>query len=253
MREMLVTTISSFILTPLLLLSVTLVGAQVMQSGNYRIQSDSVNFGGGFSSSTNYLLESTAGEVATGESSSPTYEMHARYQQMQEVYISLSGFSAVALSPSIPGISGGFSNGSTTVLVVTDSPSGYELLVSGSQSPAMQKGGDTIADYVPSTSDPDFSFTTDPTDAHLGYTPEGTDITLYFKDNGASCNQSGGDTALACWQGLSTTPRTVASRTSANHPNGSTTTLNFRVGVGGSVVQPPGTYTATTTITALPL
>jgi hypothetical protein len=253
MRETLVIAICALILTPVVIHSVAIVGAQVMQSGNYRIQSDSVNFGGGFSSSTNYALESTAGEVATGESDSTMYSLKAGYQQMQEVYISLSGFGAVALSPSIPGISGGFSNGSTTVTVVTDSPSGYELLVSSSQSPSMQNGGDTISDYVPSGAVPDYTFTTDPADAHFGYTPEGVDIVTHFRNSGATCGAGTSDDVLACWQGLSATPRQVASSQSANHPEGATTTLNFRVGVGGAVLQPPGTYTATTTITALSL
>ena len=188
-----------------------------------------------------------------GESSSATYSLKAGYQQMQEVYIALSGFSAVTLSPSIPGITGGLSNGSTTVTVTTDSVSGYELQVSASQSPALQKGGDSIADYTPAGAVPDFNFTTGATDSHLGYSPEGADITLRFRDATGVCGVGSGDTTLSCWEGLSTTARTVASRTSANHPNGSTTTLNFRVGVGGSVFQPSGIYTATTTITALPL
>ncbi len=254
MREMLVTAMSAAILTPVLLASLSLTFAQVMQSGNYRIQSDSVNFGGGFSSSTNYVLESTGGEVATGESSSASYQLKAGYQQMQEVYLSMSGFGAVSLSPSIPGISGGFSNGSTTVTIITDSPSGYELLISSPSSPAMVKGGDSIADYVPVGAVPDFTFVTDAADAHLGYTPEGVDIVGYFRDDGADCGGGGTDDAqLSCWEGLSTTDRQVARSQSANHPDGATTTLNFRVGIGGSVYQPSGTYIATTTITALPL
>jgi hypothetical protein len=254
MRNILVTTLCAFVLTPPALLSLSIAGAQVMQSSSYRIQSDSINFGGGLSTSTSYRLESTAGEIATGESSSATYQLKAGYQQMQEVYIAMAGFGAVSLSPSIPGISGGFSNGSTTVTVTTDSSSGYSLQVSASQSPAMQKGGDSIADYSPAGAVPDFTFTTDATDAHLGYSPEGVDIDTRFKDDGVgTCGAGGSDTALTCWDGLSTTPRTIAQRTNANHPNGSTTTLNFRVGVGGSVFQPSGTYLATTTITALPL
>jgi hypothetical protein len=253
MRATFVITTCSLILLPFVFMSMHIVGAQMMQSGNYRIQSDSVNFGGGLSSSTNYSLESTAGEIATGGSESTLYSLRAGYQQMQEVYISLGGFTAVALSPSIPGISGGTSNGSTTVSVVTDSVSGYELQVSSTQSPAMQKAGDTIADYAPTGADPDFTFTTNPADAHFGYSPSGVDVATRFKDNGAVCNTGSGDTVLACWDGLSTIAEIVARRTSANHPGGSTTTLYFRVGVGGSVVQPPGTYTATTTLTALPL
>jgi hypothetical protein len=253
MREILVTAMSAVLLTPLLLASLSLSFAQVMQSGNYRIQSDSINFGGGFSTSTNYTLESTGGEIATGESSSASYKLKAGYQQMQEVYLSMSGFGAVTLSPSIPGISGGFSNGSTTVTIVTDSPSGYELLISSPSSPAMVKGGDSIADYVPGGAVPDFTFTTDAADAHLGYTPEGVDIVTYFRDNGSVCGTGGADASLSCWEGLSTTNRQVAQSQNPNHPNGATTTLNFRVGIGGSVYQPSGTYVATTTITALPL
>jgi hypothetical protein len=253
MREIFVTTFCALVLTPFLIFSVSLTGAQVMQSGSYRIQSDSINFGGGFSTSTSYVLESTGGEIATGESSSVAYGMRAGYQQMQEVYISLSGFTAIDLSPSISGITGGTSNGSTTVTVVTDGPSGYELQIAASQSPAMQKGVDSISDYTPVGANPDLTFITDPTDSQFGYSPEGVDIVARYKDDGVSCGTGSGDTSLACWDGLSTTDRTVASRTSANHPNGSTTTLNFRVGVGGSVSQPPGMYIATTTITALPL
>ncbi len=253
MRELLVTAVRAFILTPIVLLSVSTGGAQVMQSGSYRIQSDSVNFGGGLATSTNYSLESTAGESGTGESSSASYGLKAGYQQMHESYISISGFTAVTMSPSIPGISGGFSNGSTTLTVVTDSASGYMLQVASSESPAMQKGVDTIADYAPQSSDPDYSFTTAAADAHFGYTPEGIDIVTRFKDNGVTCNAGAGDTALACWDGMSIAGETIARRTNANNPNGSTTTLNFRVGIGGSVLQPPGSYTATTTLTALTL
>lgn len=253
MRDMLVTTVSALLLTPAVLLSVSIVGAQVMQSGNYRIQSDSVNFGGGNSTSTSYTLESTGGEVATGESTSGSYTLGAGYQQMQGSYISMSGFNAVTMSPSIPGITGGFANGSTTVTVVTDSASGYILQIAATESPALSNGSDTIADYVPGGSDPDFTFITDGADAHFGYTPEGIDIVSRFKDNGASCNTGISDTALSCWDGLDTIAESIARRTNSNHPNGSTTTVHFRVGIGGAVLQSPGIYTATTTLTALTL
>ena len=64
MREILVTTVCALILTPFVIFSLSIGFAQVMQSTSYRIQSDSINFGGGFSSSTNYNLESTGGEIA---------------------------------------------------------------------------------------------------------------------------------------------------------------------------------------------
>lgn len=229
-----------------------LVLAQVMQSASYQIQSDSINVGGGLSSSTNYNIESTSGEIATGPSSSATYELRAGYQQMQEVYMSLTGASAVVMSPSIPGVTGGTANGSTTVTVTTDSPSGYQLTIESSNNPSMQKGSDTIADYSPA-GNPDFIFTTSASDSHFGFTPEGVDIVQRFKDDGGFCNTSTGDVTLACWDGLSTSAVVISSNTSANQPSGATTTINFRVGVGGSVIQAPGAYVATTTLTALPL
>jgi hypothetical protein len=226
-----------------------------MQSTNYRMLSDSVNIGGGFSSSTNYNLESTVGEVATGESESGTYRLKAGYQQMQEVYIALSGGADVVMSPSISGITGGTSNGSTSVNVLTDSPSGYQLDIKSLTDPAMQKGVDSIDDYVPAGGDPDYTFTVTATDSYFGYSPEGTDIVQRFlNDTVSSCNEpSGSSTAQVCWDGLATTDVTIASGLSANQPSGATTTVHFRVGIGGSVGQEAGTYTATTTITALPL
>jgi len=241
------------IATAVLIASLHIAGAQVMQSSNYNIESDSINFAGGLSTSSNYRLESTAGEVATGDSDSENYMLKAGYQQMQEVYIALTGASGVVMSPSIPGVTGGTANGSTTVRVTTDSLAGYELTIASEESPAMQKGSDSIADYTPASSDPDFNFTTGGADAHFGFTPEGADIVQRFKDNGSSCNTGSSNTAFACWDGLSTTPQTIARQTGSNHPTGVTTTVYFRVGVGGSVVQPAGVYNATTTLTALSL
>jgi hypothetical protein len=227
--------------------------AQVMQSTNYKIQSDSINVGGGFSSSSNYVSQSTFGEIATGYSSSTNYGLRAGYQQMQEVYIAISNAPNVVLSPSISGITGGTSNGSTTVTVTTDSSAGYSLTIFASTNPAMQKGSDVIADYIPAGAPPDFTFITGSTQALLGFTPEGINVVQRFKDNGSVCNAGSANVTLACWDRLSTTPQSIAEGSSSNHPQGAATTLRFRVGIGSAVVQPEGIYTATTTLTALAL
>ena len=252
-RELFSPFFQASIATFLVVASFHLAGALVLQSTNYHIQSDSINFGGGLSTSSNYTLESTAGELASGVSTSSNYALKAGYQQMQEVYIAISGATDVVLSPSIPGVSGGMANGETTVTVITDSPSGYALTIASENSPAMQKETDTIADYAPQGADPDFSFVLGAADAHFGYTPQGADVVQRFKDDGDSCNAGSLDTALSCWDGLSLVEKTIASNTDANHPGGASTTVYFRVGVGGSVIQAPGVYTATTTFTALPL
>jgi hypothetical protein len=245
--------IQASIATILVVASLHVAIAQVMQSSNYQIQSDSINFSGGLSTSSNYVLESTAGELASGPATSTNYSLKAGYQQMQEVYIAISNTDDVSLSPSIPGVSGGTANGSTTVTVTTDSPSGYALTIASDDAPAMQKGSDNIADYTPAGADPDFTFITGAADAHFGYTVQGVDVVQRFKDNGTTCNTGSLNTASACWDGLSVSEATIASDVTPNHPEGATTTIHFRVGVGGSVVQAAGIYVATTTLTALSL
>ncbi len=232
------------------------VSAVGMSSSNYKIESDSLNFGGGLSESASYRLESTGGEVATGDSNSTSYKLHAGYQQMHETYIAFDDVADdVAMSPSLGGITGGTSNGSTAVTVVTDSPSGYALYIKASSSPAMQGNttSDTIADYAPSGF-PDYDFTVPADEARFGFSPEGSDIVSDFLDELGSCGSvTGTDSADKCWDGLSTTNQTIASRSSSNHPSGTITTIKFRVTVGTSSFKLEDTYVATTTLTAVTL
>ncbi|MEZ4195147.1 MAG: hypothetical protein R3B53_01985 [Candidatus Paceibacterota bacterium] len=245
-------TTNALVITVLVLSVLTVSQAQVRTSPSYQLESDSINFAGGLSTSTNYSLESTAGEIATGESNSPSYSLRAGYQQMQEVFLSMTAPASVVMYDGIGGITGGESNGTTSVVILTDSPSGYQLTIEAESAPAMQKGIDTIADYVPA-GDPDFTFTTGVTDAHFGYSPSGPDITQAFRDFGGVCNTGSVDTYLSCWDGLSTSPRIIALGSGGNQPLGATTTIHFKVGLGGNIVVPAGDYVATTTLTALPL
>lgn len=256
MRDSLVlrSLVESVVTTLVVVASVVVVQAQVRASSNYQIQSESINFGGGLSTSSSYTLESTAGEVATGDSDSPTYSLRAGYQQMQEVFISLSAPDTVEMFGTLGGLTGGESNGSTTVTVVTDSPGGYQLLITAATAPAMQKGSDTIADYTPdSAPNPDFMFTTASDEAHFALAPFGVDMVPRFQNNGSLCAVGGTKTPLRCWVGASTSPQLLAQGAGANHPDGATTTLQFKVGIGSQMVVPAGTYIATTTLTALPL
>lgn len=237
-------------------LVVTLFGvseAQMMQSTNFRMQSDSVNVGGGLSTSANYKMEDTVGEIATGNSNSTNFVLRAGYQQMQSSFISLSAIPDVVMVPNLGGVIGGTSTGSTAFVVTTDNAAGYSVTIRASTSPALRSGSNTIADYVPAGGVPDFIFTTGATSSHFAYSPEGIDIALRFQDAGSVCGVSGSDTQGRCFDGLSLTPVEIARRTTANHPGGSTTTVQFRVGIGGNVSVPEGVYRATTTITAITL
>ena len=227
--------------------------AAVMQSTNYRLQSDSINIGGARGTSSSYALEGTVGEVGTGLSSSTSYNLSAGYQQTLVNYLAMTGPQNVVMSPTLGGVTGGTANGSTTVIVTTDDPAGYQLTITASTSPAMKSGANSIADYVPGGAAPDFTFGIAPNTGTFGFSPEGTDIAQRYKDNGSACNTGSTDTSLACWDGLSTTARVIASKTSGNHPNGTQTTIRFRTGLGTNSGIPNGDYYATTTLTAVAL
>jgi hypothetical protein len=157
------------------------------------------------------------------------------------------------MSPSIAGVTGGTSNGSTVVTVTTDSPSGYSLFIKASSSPALISGANSFADYTPA-GDPDFTFSILASASEFAFSPEGTHIVQKYKDDTVSlCNTGSSDTPNACWDALSTSNQTISQSTSGNHPSGTATTLKFRAQSGSSHIQPPGEYTATTTVTALPL
>lgn len=252
-RDYYITTFCALVTTPLVLFTLQIAGAQVMQSTNYSIQSDSINFGGGLSTSSSYTIESSAGEIATGDLTGTTYNLRAGYQQMTGNYIAMTTADPVTMTPTIFGVSGGEANGSTTVTVTTDSPAGYSLSIHAETSPALMKDADSIADYIPG-GDPDFNFITNSNDAHLGYSPSGVDTVARFLDDTVSaCNAGSGETLLACWDGLDITDEVIAQSASGNTPDGATTTVHFRVGIGSAVVQSAGIYTATTTLTALSL
>ena len=237
------TLLLSAVLTVLFVVSIGIGEAQVRSSTNYSLESDSINVGGGLSSSTNFTQESTVGEIATGPSDSATYSLRAGYQQMQEIFLSLAGGADITMTPDLPGLTGGESNSSTTFTVITDNAAGYELLISSEGDPAMQQlnGINSIANY------------NGPTVALFGYTAEGEDIVSVFQDNGSVCNVGVLDTPDSCWRRLRDEDRQIARSNTSNHPLGATTTVKFRVGIGSNASVESGVYVATTTVTALPL
>ncbi len=232
------------------------VVAEVMSSQNYSIEADSVNFGGGQSNSSSYRLEDTAGEVATGDSSSATYNLKAGYQQMTTTYIAMTSASDVSMSPALGGITGGTSNGSAATTVTTDSPAGYGLYIKASSSPAMQGNtqGDTIANYVPAGAVPDFTFSVDAGNAEFGFSPEGADVADEYLNNGSNiCSAGSTETVDSCWNAVTTSNELIAERTSGNHPSGTATTIKFRLTIGSGANKTEDDYTATTTLTAIAL
>lgn len=226
--------------------------AQLMQSSNYKIQSDSVNVGGSNSTSAHYSLEDTTGEVSSGESNSGSYYMNAGFQQMQEVYLAVSAPSDLSLG-SMSGITGAGSEGTVAWQVTTDNIAGYQMTIEASSSPALVSTNDSFADYQSTNSDPDYDFITASNSSVFGFSPEGIDVVNRFKDNGAQCNTGSLETAGKCWSGFSTTPQLIAGRSSSNQPGGTVTTVRMKAQNGSNHLQTAGNYSANITVTVTSL
>ena len=232
--------------------------AYVAASSNYRLESDSINFGGSEeSASTNYRLSDTFGELGTGTSTSASYNLHAGYRAMvgtsEEVYITLSVPGDIALS-NLSADSGGTSSGEAAWQVITNNNSGYQLSIKAATSPALKYQTDGFSDYSPAGSVPDFAWSVGASQTAFGFTPEGDDIASRYLDNGSACGTGSGETSEHCWDGLSTSDRVVAQRLSNNDPAGSATTVKFKaqIGTGGTSLA-AGAYAAAITATAAAL
>lgn len=224
-----------------------------MSSSNYKINIDAVDSGGLRSTSTSYFIEDTAGEDASGVSSSTNYTMKAGYQQMYTSAISINSPVDVAM-PAVGGLGGGMSTSSIVWTVITDNTAGYLLYVEASTAPALRTASSSsFNDYTPAGADPDFSFSILSTISAFGFTPEGTDIISRFKDNGSVCNLGSTHTADACWVGFATSTIPVAQSATSNHPSGTATTIKMRAQIGASKIQDSGAYSATITATAVVL
>lgn len=226
--------------------------AAVMQGGQFQVTEDALDLAGGLGVSERYQAVDSAGGVAVGSGASENFTAQAGYTPNAEpVFIALSGVAPVIMDTPIGGLSGGESDGSLTVTVTTDNFAGYQLSIASEDAIAMQGTAGVIQNYTPDNTAETLVFTTASTDAHFGYSVFGTDATTDFISDGSACG-TGVSTRGFCWQGLSTSTVVVAEGVTANIPNGTDTEILYRVGIGNEVMQLPGTYVATTTITALP-
>jgi hypothetical protein len=224
-----------------------------MTSSSYYITIDSINFAGNYSTSSSYSMQDTAGEIATGNSSSTDYAMNAGYQQMYTSYISIGSLSPVTL-PSINGLGGAASTSTLPISVVTDNPAGYSLSVQATSSPALKNTvGGSFADYSPAGSPPDFTFAIASNTSAFGFSVQGTNAASRYLNNGSVCNSGASNTSFTCWDGFSTSSKIIAQSSGPNNPGGATTTIDLEAKVGSNKIQDSGTYTATLTVTAVTL
>ncbi len=173
--------------------------------------------------------------------------------------ITISAPSNVTLS-SISGMTGGSSTSSAIAwTVITNDTAGYSLTLKKDTLLRSGAGGTDkeLADYTEAVSGtPDYSWgSVGAGNEEFGFAPSsGDDFVQTFKNNGASCDQSGGSiTDEKCWLDIPTTPTTesIASKSSATGSSGSATAIKVKAEVGASNYLEEGTYTSTLTATAV--
>ncbi len=221
--------------------------AYVASSTNYRLQSDSINIGGGLSTSTNYKMEDTLGEAATGTSTSASYKIKAGYQQMQGSMISINSPADIVLDALT--ITQDTAVGSTTWNVITDNAAGYSLSVKASASPALTDSGSgkSFTDYTETT--PGVKETWSVSNAYeFGFSAFGADVSGYGTDTDCAAGFNV-PSATLLWEGFETSDIEMASSSSAT-TSGTDSTLCVAT-EQETVFAPSGTYTATITATAV--
>lgn len=174
----------------------------------------------------------------------------------------------VVMSPSIPGISGGYSNGAATAIVTTNSTGGYYMTLEFSSSTAMNANTSQtyISNYTPTAADtPDFNFGTSSAGqaAEFAYSVTAStsaDVDPTFLSNGTNtCGTGASNLAGTCWFNASTSgpgntiAERIVDRGTATAATGATTTIHFRVLVPANPnpVLSVDTYVATATLTAV--
>lgn len=208
--------------------------AYVASSSHYRIQADSINFGGGISSSSDYSVKDTLGESGIGIGTGGANDVRAGYRHMLESGISVSAPASIAMSPDIVGKAGGggtrTANGSGIIKVITDDPAGYLMYVKAATTPALASGENSFADYV-----------------------EAATWEVSSANSSFGFNVSGLHAVSANWFGFSTLNKKIAESNNSNQPTGTDTTLNVRATIGADKKQAAGNYVANLTVTVLPL
>lgn len=235
------------------------VFAYVMESNNYRIQSDSINVGGtDDQTSNNYKMSDTIGEFAPGESSSNNYKLKAGYRQMQESYISLASPGNIDMGSISLSQDDVFGTGNAWN-VKTDNPAGYILTFKTDQANSMDSGTNQFTDYTEtSTGTPD-AWSVDAANYEFGFSVCGSDVSNSGKSWGAdsgsagcTCGTGSSPNTSLNWMGFSTTTAiTVATSGSRTTTSGTETNICVGAEQGTNVYAPSGNYTASITATVI--
>lgn len=224
-----------------------------MSSPHYFISRDSINsFGDENSTSTNYILSDTGGEIASGFESSTSYVLHSGFRQFEEYKIELdcSGKDANLTPVRLTGKSALHRN-YIDCNIKTNNPTGYTFQWGSRTDELIQKVNsnykiekiinDTPADW------PDTLTNGTGWGGHLGTESDNYDALKWGNSN--DYNPGG-----AKWAALSEDEEfEVITRDSPTSSTGDNQRIYFGLEVDENTVLPPGEYEAEIELTLLPV
>ncbi len=217
-----------------------------MSSTNYSIPIDSINFVSGDTSSANFNLNSTVGEVATGESTSTNYTMNAGFQQPDSCTISISDATNLSLAAIAGTGKSTLTNNYRILTITTNCSGGYGLYWKASTS-NMISGANSISAYTPTGSDPE-QWSVDASASewggHLNADSDRVDTDKWGEDTAPSYTSS-----ETKWLNVATSDALIASYNSTTA--GDDEKIYFGAEIGSSKHQISGNYSVTVTITAI--
>lgn len=168
--------------------------------------------------------------------------------------------SSLALSPSIPGVSGNAGSpatGSETFTVITNNDTGFVMKIKASSvtPAALVHTTDNTYYFTDYTTSPTYNWTTPSASAaEFGYTinpATAADKAQAFKDNGSSsCGGANTGTATdKCWSGLTASDVTVVSRATPTSSSGEAEQVKFNAESNAKFLR-SGSYSSTIVVTA---
>ena len=236
-----------FFLTFTMFLFIAVAHAAVMQGTTYSIEFDSINTAGRNSTSSNYRIEDSLGEVATGYSSSTNYSIHAGFQQLEESTISISAPADINLA-SLTLTKNSAVSGATWS-VITNNSAGYALALTASTTPALKgNAGRAFNDF--STSTPSTWIVSN--NYVFGFSVYGADVNTSTYGTDTDCiSVADVPSGSLKWRGFYGTNSIVVVNDYSSAPlPGSDTTMCVATEQNG-VFVPSDTYTAIITATAV--
>jgi len=178
------------------------------------------------------------------------------------VGISFTVSSAISISEpgdidlgTLNGLLGGTATGSATWNVKTSNDTGYNIGVKASTDPALKTASFSFANYTPTgtTTTPDYDWEIGVAISEFGFAPyNATSQVSKFKNNGSSCNITGGSvTAWKCWFPFATSDTQIANRATMTSISGEDNVVYVEAEIdAANGNQEDGSYTATITATA---